>query len=64
MGQALQVRQGSQDRGPARGPQESLAAGRRLSVAHYIAYHNAERRHFSFDYQSPNQFEVYFQPTS
>ncbi|MBJ6146281.1 hypothetical protein JAO77_22985 [Hymenobacter sp. BT559] len=29
-----------------------------------VAYYNAERRHSSPDYQSPNHFETYFQSMS
>jgi putative transposase len=36
----------------------------KLEISHHIAYYNAERRHSSLGYQSPNHFETYFQTTS
>ena len=36
----------------------------KLKIGHYIAYHNAERRHSALAYQSPNRFETHLQTTS
>ena len=36
----------------------------KLEIGHYIAYHNAERRHSALAYQSPNRFETLLQTTS
>ena len=36
----------------------------RLEISHYIACYNAERRHSSLGYQSPNHFETKFKTTS
>ena len=36
----------------------------KLEISHHIAYHNAERRHSSLGYHSPNHFETQLQTTS
>jgi len=36
----------------------------KLGISHYIAYCNAERRHSSLGYRSPNHFETQLQTTS
>ena len=36
----------------------------RLEISHYLAYHNAERRHSALGYLAPNRFEIHFQTTS
>ena len=35
-----------------------------LEISHHLAYYNAERRHSSLGYQSPNHFEIQFKTTS
>ena len=35
-----------------------------LEISHYIAYHNAERRHSALGYLAPNHFKTHFQPAS
>ncbi len=36
----------------------------KLEISHHIAYYNAERRHSSLGYRSPNHFETQLQTTS
>ena len=36
----------------------------KFGISHHIAYYNAERRHSSFGYHSPNHFETQLQTTS
>jgi transposase InsO family protein len=36
----------------------------KLEISHHIAYYNAERRHSSLGYYSPNHFETHLQTTS
>jgi len=35
-----------------------------FEISNHIAYYNAERRHSSLGYQSPNYFETQFKTTS
>ena len=36
----------------------------RLEISHYLAYYNAERRHYAPGHLAPNHFETHFQTTS
>ena len=36
----------------------------KLEISHHVAYYNAERRHSTLDYQSPNHFETHLQTAS